>query len=120
MRKITLLAVFWGWLFFSCYAQIYTYAPDAARAQEALEGRFDGYIRPQNLDEWNRLMSSRPHHVGSPWGKANAEFMAAKFREWGYEVEIETYQVLFPTPKVRILEMTAPTAFRASLEEPPV
>ena len=120
MRKITLLAAFWVGLFFSCYAQVYTYTPEAARKQLELEGQFDTYIRAQHLDDWTKLMSSRPHHVGSPWGKANAEFMAAKFREWGYQTEIETYQVLFPTPKVRILEMTSPTVFRASLEEPPV
>ena len=101
-------------------AQIYSYAPEAAKVQQELEEKFDRYIQTKNLDDWNKLMSSHPHHVGSPWGKANAEFMAAKFREWGYDAKIETYQVLFPTPKVRILEMSEPISFKASLEEPPV
>ena len=100
-------------------AQIYSYAPEAAKVQQELEEKFDRYIQTKNLDDWNKLMSSHPHHVGSPWGKANVEFMAAKFREWGYDAEIETYQVLFPTPKVRILEMSEPISFKASLEEPP-
>lgn len=120
MRKITLLASLAGLLAFTAHGQVYSYKAEAADRQQALEASFDSYVDAANLDEWNKLMSSHPHHVGSPWGKANAEFMAAKFREWGYETAIETYQVLFPTPKVRVLEMTAPEKFQASLEEPPV
>jgi N-acetylated-alpha-linked acidic dipeptidase len=63
-------------------------------------------------------LASRPHHVGSPNGQANAEWMAGLFRSWGYETRIETYQVLFPTPKSRLVEMLAPRPFRASLVEP--
>ena len=65
-------------------------------------------------------LSARPHHVGAPYTKDNAEWMLARFREWGWEARIETYDVLFPTPKERLLEMTAPTRFRATLEEPAV
>ena len=67
-----------------------------------------------------RQLTARPHHVGSAYDKENAEWMLARFREWGWEAEIETFDVLFPTPKERILEMTAPRRFRASLNEPPV
>lgn len=120
IRKCILLMTISAVWIGSLQAQIYSYAPEAAKVQQELEEKFDRYIQTKNLDDWNKLMSSHPHHVGSPWGKANAEFMAAKFREWGYEAEIETYQVLFPTPKVRILEMSEPISFKASLEEPPV
>jgi hypothetical protein len=44
--------------------------------------------------------------------------MLARFREWGWQARIETYDVLFPTPKDRLLEMIAPTRFKAPLEEP--
>ena len=63
-------------------------------------------------------MASRPHHLGSPWGKQHAEFMAGLFRSWGYETRIEQYEVLFPTPKERVVEMVAPTRVVATLEEP--
>ncbi len=53
-----------------------------------------------------------------PTGKENAEFMAGLFRSWGYDTQIEEFQVLFPTPKTRLLEMVAPTRFKASLSEP--
>jgi N-acetylated-alpha-linked acidic dipeptidase len=86
--------------------------------QRALEATFDAGLKRENLREWLKHLSARPHHVGSPYGKANAEFMAALFKSWGFETEIERFDVLFPTPKVRVLEMTAPTVFKAKLEEP--
>ena len=46
-------------------------------------------------------LAARPHHLGSPYGKDNAEFIAGLFRSWGYDVAITDYQVLFPTPILR-------------------
>ena len=63
-------------------------------------------------------LSARPHHVGSPYDKENAEWILAHFKEWGLDAHIETFDVLFPTPKVRVVEMVAPTKFTAKLEEP--
>ncbi len=91
---------------------------EQAAAQRALEARFDAELDANDLREWMRHLSSRPHHVGSPFGREVAEFVADQFREWGYDTEIEAYQVLFPTPRVRRLDMVAPTRFTASLEEP--
>ncbi|HEX8152460.1 MAG TPA: M28 family peptidase, partial [Thermoanaerobaculia bacterium] len=51
-------------------------------------------------------------------GRRHAEWMVEQFRSWGYEADIETFHVLFPTPRKRVLEMTAPTRFTASLGEP--
>lgn len=91
---------------------------ERAAAHRALEARFDAALSTDNLREWLRHLSSRPHHVGSPFGKEVAEFVAERFREWGYDTEIETFQVLFPTPRLRRLEMTSPSRFTASLAEP--
>ncbi len=91
-----------------------------AAEQRALEARFDSLLKKENLREWMRRLSARPHHVGSPHDRENAEFMAALFRSWGYDAEIETFDVLFPTPKVRLLEMTAPERYAARLAEPPL
>ena len=65
-----------------------------------------------------KRLSGRPHHVGSPYDKDNAEWILARFKEWGLDAHIETFNVLFPTPKLRVLEMTEPTKFSAKLEEP--
>ena len=91
-----------------------------ARQQQQLESTFDGYLAAPNIDSGIRIMSSHPHHVGSPGDKAVADYIYGKFKSWGYDVQIETFYVLFPTPKERLLEMTGPTTFKASLAEPPL
>ncbi len=94
------------------------FGPERAAAQRALEKRFDALVRAENLEAWLRRMAARPHALGSAFGKENAEFMAGLFRSWGYEAALEEFRVLFPVPKTRLLEMTAPSAFTASLAEP--
>ena len=93
---------------------------DDAAKQRDLEARFDAVLKADNLREWMRRLSARPHAIGSPYQRENAEFIAAQFRSWGYDTQIEEFQVLFPTPKTRVLQMTAPTRFTARLAEPEV
>ena len=88
--------------------------------QLEIEQEFDQLLNPDNLDQWMKHLSARPHHVGSAYDKEVVDFVAAKFKEWGYQVKVEQFDVLFPTPKLRHLEMTAPTRFKASLLEPQV
>lgn len=83
-----------------------------------LERKFDSYLKAENLREWMKRFSSRPHHIGSPHNRENAEFIASLFRSWGYDTQIEQFDVLFPTPKTRIVEMTAPEKFTLKLQEP--
>ena len=88
--------------------------------QNDLELQFDKVLNPQNLDTWMKHMSSKPHHVGSPWSKQNAEYAANKFKEWGFESAVETFEVLVPFPKVRKLSMVAPNKVELKLYEPAV
>lgn len=89
-----------------------------AKAQHELEAQFESHLNADNLESWMKFISSRPHHVGSKFTPEKVKFMADKFRSWGYEVEVEEFTVLFPTPKERRIELVAPTKFRAKLEEP--
>ena len=92
----------------------------AAQQGQAWDARFRAIPEARNLGEYVRIMSARPHHLGSVYGKQNAEWILARFREWGWDARIENYDVLFPTPKERIVEMVEPSRFRLTLEEPPV
>jgi N-acetylated-alpha-linked acidic dipeptidase len=94
------------------------YSPRSSQAERDWETKFRAIPDPANLREYMKRMSARPHHVGSPYDKDNAEWILARFKEWGLDAHIETFNVLFPTPKVRVLEMTGPTKFTAKLEEP--
>ncbi len=82
------------------------------------DAKFRAIPDPKNIGEYMRRMSARPHHLGSAYDRDNAEWILAKFKEWGWDAKIETYDVLFPTPKERSVEMVAPSAFKLKLEEP--
>ena len=94
------------------------YSPRASQTEREWEAKLRAIPDPNNLREYMRRLSARPHHVGSPYDKDNAEWILAHFKEWGLDAHIERFDVLFPTPKIRVLEMVAPTKFTAKLEEP--
>jgi N-acetylated-alpha-linked acidic dipeptidase len=96
------------------------FTPASAAAQQSLEQRFDAQLNPADLRDWLKQMSSEPNQVGSPHDKANADFMLAKFREWGWDAHIETFSVLYPSPKKEGLELLGPHPFTATLSEPAV
>ena len=86
--------------------------------QTKLESAFDAELNPQNLNDWMKHMSSKPHHVGSPWSKQNAEYIAKHFKSWGFETEIETFEVMMPFPKIMKLELVEPNKVSLQLKEP--
>ena len=92
----------------------------AAQRAPAWDATFRGIPEARNIGEYMRIMAARPHHLGSPHGKQNADWILARFTEWGWDARIENYDVLFPTPTERLVEMVAPDRFRLSLEEPPL
>src|SRR5205085_242077 len=93
---------------------------EGAARERALEARFDAALRREDLRAWMKRLTARPHHVGSPYGRENAEFIAAQYRAWGFETQIEEFSVLFPTPKTRVVELVAPEKYTARLVEPPL
>src|SRR6185312_16951605 len=89
------------------------------QAERALEAKFDGQLSATEERDWLLQMSSAPNHVGSPHDKENADFILKKFQEWGWDAHIETFEVLYPTPKKVSIEMIAPTQFKLTLTEAP-
>src|SRR5260370_9561203 len=64
-------------------------------------------------------LSAYPHHVGSKADKDNADWIASKFKEFGLDTHIEQFDVLFPTPKERRVELVeGGPKFVANLQEP--
>jgi N-acetylated-alpha-linked acidic dipeptidase len=85
--------------------------------QQQLEAAFDAELNSSEMDEWLRFLSNAPHHVGTEKGIENVEFIAEKFRSWGFDTEIVEYDVLFPSPRTRELELVAPNRYTATLAE---
>ncbi len=90
----------------------------SAQNQKQIESSFDSNLSSDNIGKTIKELTLKPHYLGSVGSKEVAENLLAKFKSYGWDAAIETYQVLFPSPKVRILEMTAPTKYKAILKEP--
>lgn len=96
------------------------FTPQSSVAEREVEQKFDANLSKQDLDTWLKRLSLHPHAIGSAYGKQNAEYIAEQFRSWGYDTQIESFDVLFPTPKFRLVEMTRPSKYVLKLSEPPV
>jgi N-acetylated-alpha-linked acidic dipeptidase len=97
---------------------LYGFSPSNSRAQLKLEGSFRALPEPDKLREYMQRLSAHPHHVGSVFDKENAEWIRDQMTAWGWDSSLESFDVLFPTPKTRVLEMTEPVQFTALLQEP--
>jgi N-acetylated-alpha-linked acidic dipeptidase len=91
--------------------------PQSVQTERDLEARFKTMPDPTHMREAMRRLSARPHHVGSPYDKDNAEWILGQFKSYGWDAHIENFDVLFPTPIERVVELVAPTSFKASLQE---
>ncbi|MGA7242023.1 MAG: transferrin receptor-like dimerization domain-containing protein [Terracidiphilus sp.] len=87
-------------------------------AEVQWEQKFRAIPEPDRIRENMRRLSARPHHVGSPYDKDNAEWLLAQLKSYGLDAKIEQFEALFPTPKSRKLELLGPARFTAKLEEP--
>jgi N-acetylated-alpha-linked acidic dipeptidase len=94
------------------------YTPEHAAAEVQWEQKFREIPDPARVRENMRRMSARPHHVGSPYDKDNAEWLVAQLNSYGLDAKIEQFESLFPTPKSRKLELLGPQKFEATLDEP--
>jgi len=98
---------------------LFGYSAESSRAERQWEEKLRAIPSPANLRAYMEHLSARPHHVGSPYDKQNAEWIAAKFKEFGLDTHIEQFDVLFPTPKERAVELVeGGPKFVAKLQEP--
>ena len=94
------------------------YSSQDSQQQKDWEKKFRDGIVADNIRENMRRLSARPHNVGSPYEKDDAEWILSKLKQYGFDAHIETFSVLFPTPKERVVELLEPTKFTAKLQEP--
>jgi N-acetylated-alpha-linked acidic dipeptidase len=95
------------------------YSAESSRTERQWEEKFREIPSPDNLRAFMQHLSARPHNVGSAYDKENAEWIAAKFKEFGLDTHIEQFDVLYPTPKERLVELVeGGPKFTAKLQEP--
>jgi len=90
---------------------------DDAEPELARESDYRAALSATDQERWARTLAAHPHHSGSEHARANAAFIAEQLSSWGYEVDVEEFDVLLPTPRERTLELVAPTTFKAGLTE---
>ncbi|MGH9327908.1 MAG: M28 family metallopeptidase, partial [Terriglobia bacterium] len=73
-----------------------------------------------NVRANDKYLSAYPHNAGSKRDEENAQWILSKVKQWGWDAHIETFYVLLPMPKERLVEMVSPTVFKARLQEPPI
>jgi len=96
------------------------YTDANAKVERDWENRFRAIPEAKRAHENMRLLAAHPHHVGSEAQRKNAEWMVARYKEWGWDAHIEQFDVLYPMPKTMLLEMVGPKPFKAKLDEPPL
>src|ERR1700733_15594999 len=95
------------------------YSAESSRAERQWEEKLREILSPDNLRAYMQHLSARPHNVGTVYDKENAEWIAAKFKEFGLDTHIEQFDVLYPTPKERLVELVeGGPKFSAKLQEP--
>src|SRR5215475_2710390 len=118
---------FFGALATADESPLYGYSAESSRTERGWEEKLRAVPNPENMRAYMQRLTARPHHVGSPYDKENAEWLATKFKEFGFETQIESYDVLFPTPMERQVELLeckgdsttdCKVKFTAKLDEP--
>src|SRR5258706_778065 len=98
---------------------LFGYSAESSHTERQWEENLRAIPSPDNLGDYMKRLSARPHNVGSPYDKDNAEWIASKFKEFGLDTHIEQFDVLFPTPKERAVELVeGGPKFSAKLPEP--
>ncbi|MGC1907896.1 MAG: transferrin receptor-like dimerization domain-containing protein [Candidatus Acidiferrum sp.] len=95
------------------------YSAESSRTERLWEDKLRAIPSTDNLRAYMQHLSAHPHNVGTPHDKEYAEWIAAKFKEFGLDTHIEVFDVLYPTPKERVVELVeGGPKFVAKLQEP--
>src|SRR5437899_12580826 len=70
---------------------LYGYSAESSRAERQWEEKLRAIPSPDNMREYMRRLSARPHHVGSPYDKDNADCLAAKCNAFGFDTQVYSY-----------------------------
>lgn len=89
-----------------------------ATQQQELEAKFDKLLSAEAIGKNIKTLTEKQHYLGIPRDKWVAENILQQFKSYGWDARIETFQVLFPTPKTRVLEAVYPNNYKAVLKEP--
>src|SRR6202171_893417 len=74
---------------------LFGFSAESSRAERQWEEKFKAIPSPDNLRAYMKQLAARPHNVGTPYDKENAEWILAKFKEFGLDAHIEQFAVVY-------------------------
>ena len=69
------------------------YTPEDSAKEISWEQKFRELPDRDHIRENMRRLSARPHHVGSPYDKDNAEWLLAQLKSYGLDAQIEKFRL---------------------------
>lgn len=91
---------------------------DAVAAERQREEQFRKVPDSARLKEYMIAMAGEPHVAGRPASRKVAEYALDKFKSWGLDAKIESFEAMMPWPTERVVEMVAPTRAAMAIKEP--
>jgi len=96
------------------------FTAEHARRQREVESAFIALPEPVRCEAHHRELTRAPHTAGTEGSRRVAEYVAARFREYGLETDVPSYDVLLSYPRKVELEMVAPRAMSLARREEPL
>src|ERR1039458_345018 len=66
------------------------FTANSARAERELEAKFRALPSPSNMRSYMQRISAHPHHVGTEYDRANAQWILGLFQQWGWDADIRS------------------------------
>ncbi len=95
------------------------FLPASRDAQVRAEKVFLDTPTPDRARRWLAQLTEEPHVAGTPQEKKVAEYVLARFKEFGLEAAMTRYDVFLNHPKSVSLKLTAPVEMELNLREEP-
>ncbi|CAN5739156.1 transferrin receptor-like dimerization domain-containing protein [soil metagenome] len=95
------------------------FAATSAGAQTKVEKIVLDTITPASARKWSAALTEEPHVAGTPAEKKVADYVLARFTEFGLAAEQVRYDVFLNHPKQVSLKLTSPVVEELKLREDP-
>jgi N-acetylated-alpha-linked acidic dipeptidase len=95
------------------------FAPGSLEAQTRAEKVFLDTVTPASARKWLAALTEEPHVAGTPAEKKLADYVLARFKEFGLAAEIVRYDVFLNHPKHVSLKLVSPVEEELKLREEP-
>jgi N-acetylated-alpha-linked acidic dipeptidase len=97
------------------------FSTSSTAKQRDIELRVLDAASNERISEYHRVMTSAPHHAGTPANAEFADYYAGRLKEFGFdEIIMNRYEVLLPRPKHRKVTLLGPEKYELKLAEPPL